>query len=89
MTQVISPFSSKMGRMARVLPISRTSRDLSSEQKRLARHIAREPGMTIKILAERIGWDASVSSLGLKLKAINIRCSKSLNTADSAFGPRS
>jgi hypothetical protein len=46
-------------------------RDLTSEEKRLCRHWARE-GLTYPEIAKRLNWTLTVESLTKKLKAINI-----------------
>ena len=47
-------------------------RELTSEEKRIARHMAHEGASTPEI-ARAINWDLSVHSLYNKLKAINIK----------------
>ena len=47
-------------------------RDLTSEEKRIARHMAHK-GATTPEIAQAINWSMTVHSLCSKLKAINIK----------------
>jgi DNA-binding NarL/FixJ family response regulator len=47
-------------------------RDLTSEEKRIARHLAHE-GKTTPEIAEAIGWELGPKMLLIKLKALNIK----------------
>lgn len=82
MTQV----KSVMGRRSRLertlygmgaTPARTGQRDLTSEELRIARRMARQIGCTYEMVARAINWDRSVASLRSKLMAVNIRCVRS------------
>lgn len=83
MTQVIAPFQSRMLRAARALPElpgGITRYELSSKQKLMARHLAKE-GKTVAQIKDAIQFPLTESSLAKKLKSVNI-------VADRAYGNR-
>lgn len=83
MTHVKSTMS-KQARMARAVgmdglsPIAKYTRNLSSKEKLICRHMAHK-GATLKEMSEAINWNLSQTSLYNKLNAINIKTKKSLS----------
>ena len=83
MTQVKSVMG-KQARMARAIAGTEYSmpksgrRDLTSNEKRIARHMAHK-GATVHDIALAINWTMNEVTLWQKLKAINIKTSRTLS----------
>ena len=73
MTQVYAPFASRLLRIARNCGLGegRPRIELTSEQKRQARHMA-HGHCTLVQIATGIGWTGAPKTLRYKLKACNI-----------------
>ena len=75
---VVHTVMQRNARLARAIaghdekPGFKPRRDLTSEEKRIARHMAHK-GATTPEIAEAIGWTLTRHSLYMKLRAINIK----------------
>jgi hypothetical protein len=78
MTQAVSPFKDRNLRMARVLPennAGRPAKDLTSEQKRLARHLAneKEAYYTTEEILRLVGFSGRINCFRRLLRECNIK----------------
>jgi hypothetical protein len=78
MTQTVTPFKDHSLRMARVLPENNAGRplkELTTEQKRLARHLAndREVHYTSEEIMRLVGFSGQIATFRRLLRACNIK----------------
>jgi hypothetical protein len=78
MTQTVTPFKDRNLRMARALPanlVGRPAKDLTSAQKRLARHLAndQEANYTGEEIMALVGFSGRINTFRRLLRAYNIK----------------
>lgn len=76
MTRVVAPFASRTLRAARAInddsKPGRRRLELTSEQKRIARHLSWQEGVSVEDIREKLGLDCTYETMLRKLRELNI-----------------